>query len=337
MVQQFSPQYSAGSYSPEFPRLDLAQFGEIAVLFNPCSKRAAERDPALFNLQAAQSLHGLAVHEQETAPTVEQNIELLKTVGKDAIIGLWSGDGGASKVMQAAQRLGLPNPFLVLPGGTKNDIARMAAGKRWLADPAKLVLEGRVAETNPIDIRVSNGGEEQWLQAIAYQSFGVTGDVTHTVNTPEYRDYVKETRQKRLGEARIWAGERIIANNAFMHAKRFTTNHRGVLEPAIDVVIANGGRMAGGSIRPRVDFFLQEARFITVASRLKGLPKVAGMMFHAGVGEAFGPLTTPVMHVSGAEQIRMQIDGDEVAMPAEASFSWDIAAKGLRIITSRRI
>lgn len=327
--------FGEGAPAPVYPTLDAyGDYTDLAVVHNPASKRSGEVDDVLHALAAARSVHGLEVHKLATSLDLAENTAMLQELPASTIIGIWSGDGGTSKVLGPAHDLQLPNPIVILPGGTKNDLALQAAPPELLAEPATLLRQANVGSVAPVEISIWPGDLSKPVEshkAFAYASHGVSGAVAHTVNTPEYRQ-----RAVRRGQAATYLAERGIATRAFLGAEPFYANKRR----SIDLIVANGSRMAGGSMKPAADLFRPEARLITVRNRLVGAG-VLGALCVGGrpsrwVGDTFDITTPQTIDISNERPMYFQVDGDEFRLDGTATLHFQVAAYGLNIVTSRQ-
>lgn len=325
--------------SPAYPTLAASgDYSDIAVLYNPVSKRSGEIDDMLRILEAGQSEHGLEVHKLATSRDPAENAANLRELPASSLIGIWSGDGGTSKVLRAAHDLQLSNPILIMPGGTKNDLALQTASRKSFTDPTNLLRQAHLGPLVPVELTIQPTGSSEPVQlhkVFAYASQGISGDVAHTVNTPEYRAGATQH-----SKAATYLTERRIAAQAFMHAKPFTTSSERGTRRSIDLIVANGSRMAGGSIKPAADLFLPEARLITVRNRLVGVGVLCAMGIGGSpsrlVGEPFDIGTPQTIDVSNEQPLYFQVDGDEFSLAGTATLHFQVATRGLNVVTNRQ-
>lgn len=329
-----------------FPRLAVSgDYTDVVVAYNPAGRRRHEVDDVVRSFEAGRRAHGLTVHKVATSLEPAVNMALLSELPPSALLALWAGDGGANKPLRAAHDLRLTNPIIILPGGTKNDLALQTAPRRLLADPSALLEQAHLGPLAPIELMLrpvaTNGANETQqpalpLKAFAYASQGVSGQVGHDVNAPEYRDKAAERDPAtRRGRIATYAAEHALATRDFFGAQPFMADGRR----HVDIIWGNGSRMAGGAMKLAADLFRPEAQLIAVRNRTLGAV-VLGALSMGGpashwVGEMFDT-TANTVRIANEQPIYFQIDGDEFPLEGIFDVEYLVATHALNIITNRQ-
>lgn len=316
------------------PPLDLRDFDKLVVFANPEAGGANQIGPVMHDLNSA-GLH-LEIDLAETSPDIMENEIALRDLSRTCLWAVHGGDGTLSVMLAGAYAIeDFQNPCLAIAGGSKNDIAQQVNDKWSLKNPAEALRRGRIAPLKPIEVNISYDDprlDPQLRMAFAYASLGVTGKVTHKVNG---RDYKENPIHKFPGGTRLV--DSTIALRALAQAEPFWLhpNDDQMPQPAVDIIVVNGSRMAG-TFRPRVNLHNSEARIIVSANRLRAVGVVACMSAGLGIGQTLGQDDEFIARITGATGNYLQVDGDELPLQGDGLLSLKIAERGVPIITTHR-
>lgn len=322
--------------APVYPRLrDIEPaFDRLAVFYNPASRHADDTSADIARLQANEPVHKMNVSSYETSPHLADNIAALKeTITPTTVIAIRAGDGGVSEIMNAALALHLDNPVQVIPAGNANDLAHQLYGRRDYSRPERVLGRGVVRELRPLHVNVTEErGEHTVFNAFAYVSQGISANTAQTFNSSDYKD-----KRAHRWPGGTFTAERLTAVKEFLRADSFTLATDGEDSSIIDLIAANGARMAK-NFKPRAELLQPEARIITARNKFAGIVTIGALV--TGIPVPRSELLTPEDQLSyeaeGSPNVLMQVDGEHYTFAGRIAVELSIAKQGVSVLTTRK-
>lgn len=298
---------------PEHRRFSAVPFEDeqgLLVVYNPTNQAATEHADWLRKYGQQQWPANGPVQILPTEPTLEGNIELLKSAEQEgphhlAVLG---GDGTHSTALKAVRAAKFNGVTAITREGNACDLAHSLNIGKYKEDPIASLRDGVVGLIRPLDILITNPtGEETLTSAISYAGIGLSGIVSHYFNSAAYRNSTKP-----IHKLNRYANELKITKNFIEQANSFIIDDH-VRQPheAIEYVILNGGRMAKTRFLPYSRIISNHAAIAEIrGNRKRDFARAVGHLMLGGRTMNLHEDIVITLSSEGSTPLMLQTDGE---------------------------
>jgi len=278
---------------------------QILLVTNPSAGSSGDQDPA--ELQVRLERAGSVTRFE--APGPEELKAQLPSAARDVdLVAVAGGDGSLNLVINALEGQLEEANFLLLPGGTGNDLARTLGLPDTALESAHLALSGK---RRPLDVWTAEwaGGRHLFVNA---SMGGFTVEVNKAVD---------EDLKKKIGPLAFWVG----GVKAAKDLTRFTATVNGrKFEECVALGVGSGKTCGGGiEVWPEADpgDGLLDVCILPAASLLEAAKLTAKVRKgdHDDL-EAVEAFTAAEVIVEADPAIEMNLDGELVDLCTPVSF-----------------
>ncbi|MGI8408124.1 MAG: diacylglycerol/lipid kinase family protein [Actinomycetota bacterium] len=277
----------------------------ILLVTNPSAGSSADLDPATLRarLEAFGGVESFAASSAEELKT-----EIPEAAQGADLIAVAGGDGSINLVINALEDQLESSTFLLLPGGTGNDLARTLAIPEDVLEAADLAGSGRRRALDVVEAQW-DGGSHLFVNASM-------GGFTVQVNKR-----IDEDLKKKVGPLAFWIGGVMAAKDL----ERFTATVNG--ESIVDCVAlgVGNGRTCGGGVEIWPDASPTDGLLDVCALPVCSALDAAKLLKRIRNGdhvelEGVRVFQVPEVKLEADPPIELNLDGELVGLSTPATF-----------------